>query len=177
VSASTPLVLVAAMGRNRVIGGQGSLPWRLSSDLKRFKAITMGKPLLMGRKTYESIGRPLPGRETIVLTRDAAFSPPGVYVAHDLEAALAQARACAKAMGAGEIVVAGGGDLYAQTIGLAERLDVTLVDLEPVGDAFFPQIDPILWEETERRDHPAGPGDDASFSVRSFRRRMVPSAR
>ncbi len=177
ISSDPPLALVVAMGRNRVIGGKGALPWRLSSDLKRFKAITMGKPLLMGRKTFASIGRPLPGRETVVLTRDRGFSHPGVYVAYDLAGALALARARALAMGASEIIVAGGGDLYAQTIGLAGRLDVTLVDLAPAGDAFFPEIDPLLWEETDREDHPAGPGDDAPFSVRAYRRRTDPAPR
>ncbi|MDB5570118.1 MAG: diacylglycerol kinase [Hyphomicrobiales bacterium] len=166
-----PLVLVAAVGRNGVIGGEGTLPWRLPSDLRRFKARTMGKPLLMGRKTFASIGRPLPGRETIVLTRDPGFAPPGIYVVGDLAAALELAQARARAMGAKEIIVAGGGDLYAQTIGLAQRLDVTEIDLEPAGDAFFPFVDPALWRETLREPHPAGPGDDASFTVVAHERR------
>ena len=174
---AVPLVLVAAMGRSRVIGGQGALPWRLPSDLKRFKAITMGKPLLMGRKTFESIGRPLPGRETIVLTRDTGFSHPGVYVAHELGAALDLAQARAAAMGAQEIIVAGGGDLYAQTIGLAQRLDLTLVDLAPAGDAFFPQIDPDSWVEASREDHSAGPGDEAAYSLRTLHRRTASAPR
>lgn len=174
---AVPLVLVAAMGRNRVIGGQGALPWRLPSDLKRFKAITMGKPLLMGRKTFESIGRPLPGRETIVLTRDTGFSHPGIYVAHELGAALDLAQARAAAMGAQEIIVAGGGDLYAQTIGLAQRLDLTLVDLAPAGDAFFPQIDPDSWVEASREDHSAGPGDEAAYSLRTLHRRTASAPR
>lgn len=171
MTSSLPLVLVAAMGRNRVIGGEGALPWRLPSDLKRFKAITMGKPMLMGRKTFASIGKPLPGRETIVLTRDPGFARPGIYVAHDLESALQLAQERAGAMGAKEIIIAGGGDLYAQTIGLAQRLDVTEVDLSPSGDAFFPAFDQNDWIETARTPYEAGPGDEASFTVLTFERR------
>jgi dihydrofolate reductase len=171
VTASIPITLVAAVGRNGVIGDDGRLPWRLASDLKRFKRMTLGKPLLMGRKTFESIGRPLPGRETIVLTRDTAYSPPGVHVAHTLDAALDLARARAAAMGAAEIVVAGGGELYAQTMPLAQRLDVTQVDLEPAGDARFPRIDEADWAVTERTRHDAAEGDEASFTVTCYERR------
>ena len=166
-----PLVLVAAIGLNRVIGGEGALPWRLPSDLKRFKAITMGKPMLMGRKTFAAIGRPLPGRETIVLTRDKGFVHPGIYVAHDLESALQLAQERAGALGAKEIIVAGGGDLYAQTIGLAQRLDVTEVHLSPSGDAFFPIFEQNNWIETARTPYEAGPGDEATFTVLTFERR------
>ncbi len=114
-----PLVLVAAVARNGIIGAKGGLPWRLSSDLKRFKALTWGKPLVMGRKTFESIGRALPGRETIVVTRDPAFAPSGVLVAHNLDAALDLAAERASAMGADEIIIGGGGEIYAQTIARA----------------------------------------------------------
>ena len=111
-----PLLLIAVAAQNGVIGAGDRLLWRLSSDLKRFKALTLGKPLVMGRKTFQSIGRPLPGRETIVVTRDRDFTPDGALVAHDLDAALALAEARAAAMGADAIVIAGGGELYAQTI-------------------------------------------------------------
>ena len=136
------LVLVAAVARNRVIGANGGLPWRLSSDLKRFKALTWGKPLVMGRKTFESIGRALPGRDTVVATRDPAFAAPGVLVARELEAALHLAAERARATGASEIIVAGGGEIYAQTIGRAERLFITEVALDANGEAYFPPIDP-----------------------------------
>ena len=132
------LVLVAAVARNRVIGANGGLPWRLSSDLKRFKALTWGKPLVMGRKTFESIGRALPGRDTVVATRDPAFAAPGVLVARELEAALHLAAERARATGASEIIVAGGGEIYAQTIGRAERLFITEVALDANGEAYFP---------------------------------------
>ena len=156
-----PLVLVAAVARNGIIGGGNRLLWRLSSDMKRFKALTMGKPLVMGRKTFQSIGRPLPGRETIVLTRDSAFEAEGVRAAHSLDAALALARERAVAMGADAIVIAGGGELYAETIGRADRLAITEVALEPDGDVRFPPIDPTVWREVFREPGKRGPKDEA----------------
>jgi len=159
-----PLLLVAAVARNGVIGSAGGLAWRLASDLKRFKALTMGKPLVMGRKTYQSIGRLLPGRETIVVTRDRSFSPEGALVAHSLEAALALAAERAAAMGADAIVIAGGGQLYAQTIGRASRLAITEVALEPAGDTRFPPIDPEVWREVKRERGVRGPRDEADFA-------------
>jgi dihydrofolate reductase len=161
---SLPLVLVAAVARNGVIGGENRLLWRLPSDLKHFRAITWGKPLIMGRKTFASIGKPLPGRETIVLTRAVDFHREGVFVAHDLDAALAIAQARGAAMGAQEVVVAGGGELYAQLIGRAERLAITEVDLAPEGDAFFPSIDRSQWDEVARLVPPPAPGDEARFA-------------
>ena len=166
-----PLVIVAAVARNGVIGDGEKLLWRLPDDLRRFRALTMGKPLLMGRRTWDSIGRPLPGRESIVLTRDADFHPAGAHVARSLDEALAIGEARARAMGASEIVVAGGGDLYAQIIGRADRLCVTEVDLTPPGRAVFPRIDPEVWRETARETHPAGGGNEAGFSFVTFERR------
>lgn len=166
-----PLVLVVAVGRNGVIGGDGQLPWRLPSDLKRFKAVTMGKPMLMGRKTFAAIGRPLPGRETIVLTRDPVFSASGIHVAHTLDEGLAKSAECARRMGASEIIIAGGGELYRQTLPLAARLDVTEVDLSPAGDASFPSIDPAQWRETSRTAFAKGEKDDASFTAVVYERR------
>src|SRR5205823_2878016 len=117
-------VLVGAVARNGVIGHENRLLWRLSSDMKRFKALTIGKPLVMGRKTFQSIGRALPGRETVVATRDRSFSGEGVHVAYDIEAALALAKTLAEAMSADAIVIAGGAEIYAQTIGRAHRLAI-----------------------------------------------------
>ena len=159
-----PLILVAAVARNGVIGGDNRLLWRLPSDLKHFKALTMGKPLVMGRKTYQSIGRLLPGRETIVVTRDGRFSAEAALVAHGLESAFALAAERAAAMGAEAIVIAGGGEIYAQTIGRASRLAVTEVALEPEGDARFPPIDPEVWREVKRERGVRGPRDEADFS-------------
>jgi dihydrofolate reductase len=167
-----PLVLVAAVARNGVIGADNRLLWRLSSDLKRFKALTMGKPLVMGRKTFESIGRPLPGRDTIVVTHDKAFAAEGTLVAHNLDAALTLAAERAAAMGADAIVIAGGGEIYAQTIDRAGRLAITEVAVEPEGDARFPRIDPALWREVRREQGQRGPRDEADFAFVDYERRV-----
>ena len=164
------LALIAAVARNGVIGAGDALPWRLSSDLKRFKALTMGKPLIMGRKTFQSIGRALPGREIIVVTRDEAYAPEGVEVARDVDAALRLAEPRARKLGAEEIIVAGGGEVYAQTIARAGRLYITEVDLAPEGDAFFPPIDPTLWREVHRETGARGPRDGADFAFVEYRR-------
>ena len=166
-----PLVLVAAVARNGVIGANNRLPWRLSSDLKRFKALTWGKPLLMGRKNFQSIGRSLPGRETIVVTRDPAFAAPGVFVAHSLEAGLDLAAERAQFMGADQIVVAGGGEIYAQTIKRASRLFITEVALDAEGDVHFPPIDPEQWREVKREKGERGPRDEADFAFVEYERR------
>ena len=163
--------LVVAVAQNGVIGQRGTLPWRIPEDLKRFKALTMGKPLVMGRKTFQSIGRRLPGRETIVVTRDRGFCSEGAFVAHSLEAALELAAQRAAAMGADAIILAGGGELYAQTIGRADRLAVTEVALEPQGDARFPPIDPKLWREARRERGVRGPRDEADFAFVDYERR------
>jgi len=165
------LVLVAAVARNGVIGLDGGLPWRLSSDMKRFKALTWGKPLVMGRKTFESVGRALPGRETIVVTRDPAFAPSGVFVAHGVETALDLAHERARAMGADEIIVAGGAEIYAQTIARASRLFITEVALDPRGEARFPPIDPEQWREVRRAKGERSPRDDAGFEFVEYERR------
>ena len=170
VAPPSALLLVAAVARNGVIGSNNRLIWRLSSDLKRFKALTMGKPLVMGRKTFESISRPLPGRETIVVTRDKAFAHAGALVAYSLEAALKLAAERADAMGADAIVIAGGGEIYTQTIGRADRLAITEVALEPEGDARFPPIDPLLWREVRREKGERGPRDEADFAFVDYER-------
>ncbi len=166
-----PLVLVAAVARNGVIGAGGGLPWRLKSDLKRFKALTWGKPLIMGRKTFDSIGRALPGRETIVVTRDPAFLQPGVLVAREMKAALDLAHDRAHALGADAIIVAGGAEIYAQTIARASRLLITEVGLEAEGEAHFPPIDPLQWREVSRVKGERGPGDEADFAFVEYERR------
>ena len=164
------LSVVAAVARNGVIGGDNRLLWNLSSDLKRFRALTTGKPMIMGRRTFASIGKPLPGRETVVVTRDRGFAAPGVHVAHSIPEALALAAERARAMGAQEMVLAGGGELYAALIGAADRLHITQVDLAPEGDAHFPAIDPALWRETGRQSPPRGPRDEADFTFVDYER-------
>ena len=141
------IALVAAVARNGVIGGEGALPWSIRDDLKWFKERTMGKPLLMGRKTFDSIGKALPGRDNIILTRDPTFAASGVFIARSLQGGLALARACAAARGAEESCVIGGGEIYAQMIGRADRLYLTRVDAAPDGDAVFPAIEPRRWRE------------------------------
>jgi dihydrofolate reductase len=172
---SAPRVaLIAAVARNSVIGRDNGLIWRLGSDLKRFKALTLGKPLVMGRKTFQSIGRPLPGRETIVVTRDPSFHADGVLVARDIDAALALAAGRAAALGTDEIMVAGGGEIYAQTIAGADRLYVTEVALAPQGDVRFPVIDAGHWRETKREAGVRGERDEADFAFVDYERARAP---
>jgi dihydrofolate reductase len=174
VSAAPPrlpaVVLLAAVADNGVIGRDNALPFRQSSDLKRFKAITMGKPVLMGRKTYQSIGKPLPGRTNIVVSRDPQFAADGVIVVRDLNAALAAARADAKARGADEIVVIGGTDIFVQTLPLADRMEITHVHARPAGDTYFPPIDATQWRAVAQSDHAAGPNDETAFSYVTYAR-------
>ena len=170
-AACPAIALIVAMARNRVIGADNRLIWKLSSDLKRLRALTWGKPLIMGRKTFESIGKPLPGRETIVVTRDPGFAPTDVRVAHDVDAALALAEEIAEEMKAGEIMIAGGGEIYSQTIGRADRLYLTEVDLTPEGDAHFPAVDPAYWCEVHRERGVRTDRDDAEFVYVDYVRR------
>jgi len=145
---ATPIVsVIAAMARNRVIGIDNTLPWRLSEDLKHFKALTMGHHIIMGRKTYESIGKPLPGRTTVIVTRDPAYQAAGCLTAHSLDAAIA---ACA---GDAEVFFVGGAELYAQVLPRADRLYLTEIQADYVGDAWFPEFDRALWRESERREN------------------------
>ncbi len=146
--------LVVAMAKNRVIGRNNALPWRLSPDLKRFRRITMGHPIIMGRKTYQSIGRPLDGRKNIVITRNREFRPEGVSVAGSIDEALSLAKD-------DEIMIIGGADIYAQTLGRADRIHLTLINEDFDGDAYFPELDESVWKETTRED--VEPGVDAEF--------------
>jgi dihydrofolate reductase len=164
------LVLVAAVAENGVIGQGGGLPWRLKSDMRNFRAVTMGKPVMMGRKTYLSIGKPLAGRTNIVVSRNRDFAAPGVIVAPGIAAALEVARGDALRRGADAIAVIGGAELYAHMIGDADRLVITHVRLRPEGDTMFPVIDPALWREVERREHAPGPDDAAGFAVLVYER-------
>jgi dihydrofolate reductase len=164
------IVLVAAIGENNVIGRDGQLPWRLKSDLKHFRELTIGKPVVMGRKTFESIGKPLAGRTNIVLTRDLSVKVPGGALATSLDAALGYARDDARKRGVDEIMVIGGSDVFADTLPLAHRLEITHVHAAPKGDAYFPPIDPAVWREVVRREYPAGPDDSASFAVAAYLR-------
>ena len=165
------IVLVAAVADNGVIGRSGALPWRLKSDMKHFRSRTWGKPVIMGRKTYLMLRRPLPGRTNIVVTRDPNFYGPGVLVAPSVENALAIAAGDALRRGVDEIVVAGGAEIYAQTLARAERIALTLVHIHPEGDTKFPILDRELWEEVKRVEHAPGPEDEAPFALVDYRRR------
>ncbi|MCV3208986.1 dihydrofolate reductase [Mesorhizobium sp. YC-39] len=166
------VAIYVAIAENGVIGRDGGLPWRLSSDLKRFKADTMGKPIIMGRKTYEGIGRPLPGRLNIVVTRDKAWRAEGVEIAHSLDDAIRLASVRGRCMaGVDEICIIGGGEIYAQALPLADRLHVTHVLAAVDGDAYFPPIDPDLWHIVRSEDIPAGEKDSHATRYSVYERR------
>lgn len=167
-----PVVLIAAVGRNRAIGLRDGLPWRLPGDLRRFKAETLGKPVVMGRRTFASIGRPLPGRSLVVLSRDPVLAlPPGVDRAGSLDEALARAQAIAAASGAAEVMVAGGADVYRAALPRADVLRLTEVDLAPEADSLFPPVDPAAWREASRDARDRGPGDEAAYAFVELVRR------
>lgn len=165
------IVLIAAVGRNGVIGRDNDMPWRLPTDSKYFKRVTMGRPIVMGRKTFQSIGKPLPGRTSVVITRDPGFAVEGVLRAGSLEEALILAGAVAERDGVGEIFVAGGGQVYAEALPLASRVELTEVDLAPEGDTVFPPLDPRDWEETARVRPDRDARDAADIAFVTFRRR------
>jgi len=165
------VVLIAAVADNGVIGSHGDIPWRLKSDMQRFKALTSGKPVVMGRKTFASIGKPLPARTNIVVTRDAGFRAPGVVVATSFADARAVAIGDALRRSAAEIAVIGGAEIYAQWMECADRLEITEVHARPQGDTYFSAIDPAAWQEVARVRNPAGSADSADFSYVTYRRR------
>ena len=166
------VAIYVAIAENGVIGRDGGLPWRLSTDLKRFKADTMGKPIIMGRKTYEGIGRPLPGRLNIVVTRDKTWRAEGIEVAHTLEAAIQLATVRARCMaGVDEACVIGGGEIYAQALPLADRLHVTHVLAAIDGDAHFPPIDPQTWRMVSSQEVAAGEKDSHATRYSVYERR------
>ena len=165
------IVLIVAVAENGVIGAGGAIPWRLKSDMTRFKALTTGKPVVMGRKTFASIGRPLPGRTNIVVTRDAGFRADGAVVTHSFTDAKAIATGDALRRFATEIAIIGGAEIYAQWMAYADRLEITEVHARPDGDTRFAAIAASEWEEVARVRNPAGPDDSADFSYVTFRRR------
>lgn len=165
------IVIIAAVARNGVIGADNDMPWRLSSDLKRFKTMTLGKPVVMGRKTFLSFGgRPLPGRPHVVISRDPNYAPEGAEAVTSLESALARAREIAADTAADEIAIIGGGQIYAQAMDLADRLEITEVDAAPEGDTQFPPIDKGVWSEVARLPGCRTDKDSAAFSYVTYRR-------
>ena len=166
------LALVVARARNGVIGRDGDLPWRLRSDLQRFKAVTIGKPCIMGRKTWESLPlKPLPGRLNLVLSKDESFAAKGALVCTTLDEAVEIARETAQEDGVDEVCIIGGTALFAMALPRAKRLYLTEVDAEPEGDATFPTFDEGAWKEISSEAFPAGEKDDHAFVFRVLERR------
>jgi len=164
---------VVAMATNRVIGRDDALPWRISSDLKHFKRLTLGGPMVMGRRTFASIGKPLPGRTTVVVTRDPDFAADGVVVAGSLEAGLGEAARIVRAAGAAGIAVVGGGEIYAQALRFTDRIELTEVKLapDPDGAVVFPDLPAADWIEVARLAGERGAKDEADFDFVTLRRR------
>lgn len=161
-----PLVLVAAVGRNGAIGRAGGLPWRMPGDLRHFRSATWGRPLIVGRRTMEGIGRALPGRFMVAVSGDPAYRPPaGVALAANPEAALDEGQDLARRHGAPEIVVGGGAALYAALIDRADRLLLSEIDLAPAADTFFPPIEAARWRLEGREPGPAAAGDEAAYAL------------
>jgi dihydrofolate reductase len=154
--------IIAAMDRKRGIGFDNKLPWRLSADLKRFRELTMGHHIIVGRKTFESIGRPLPGRRMIVVTRDSAYKAEGCDIANSVEDAIN----LAGERGESEVFICGGAEIYAQSIGIADRLYLTFVDAEVAADTFFPEFDELEWSERESFYQPADEKNQYSFTFK-----------
>ena len=170
----TPILTLGPVARaaNGVIGAGGTLPWRLKSDLALFKRLTLGKPVIMGRKTWDSLPlRPLPGRVNIVLSRDGSFSPRGALVCEGLGEALLIAREQAEEDGVEEYCVIGGADIFAAALPRARRIYLTEVDASPPGDVHFPAFDEAQWTEVSREAHPAGEDDDHAFLFRVLERK------
>ena len=161
---NSPLSIIAAVARNRVIGRNNRLPWRLPADLQHFKRITMGKPMIMGRKTWESLPGLLPGRRHIVVTRDPNYHAEGADVSHILDQALSLAG------DVNEIMLVGGANLYAQAMALTSRLYLTEIDTEVEGDAWFPEFAPAEWREVSREAHPADGQNPYSYTFRILER-------
>ena len=164
------IVLIVAVAENGVIGAGGAIPWRLKTDMQRLKAMTLGRPVVMGRKTFVSIGRPLPGRTNIVVTRDAGYRAAGVVVTTSFAGARAVATGDALRRLATEIAVIGGAEIYAQWMDGADRLEVTEVHARPEGDTHFATIDAAVWQEVARVRNSAGSDDSADFSYVTYRR-------
>lgn len=173
---TVPVVLIAAVGRDGAIGLRDGLPWRLPSDLRHFKAETMGKPVVMGRRTFASLGRPLPGRHLVVVSRDPKLAlpgalPDGVVGAAGVAEALALGQRIAAERGAAEVMVAGGAEIYRATMERADALLITEVDLAPEADSFFPAVDPARWRELSRAAGERGERDEAGYAVVRYGRR------
>lgn len=163
--------MIAAVAENGVIGAGQAIPWRIPSDFAYFKAVTMGKPIIMGRKQFESVGKPLPGRTNIVVTRQKGYQPKGVVVVDTIAEGLARAEEIAADDGVDEIMIIGGGEIYAQLMGDADRLYISHIDLRPEGDVRFPAINPEEWVVVDTPEVMPSQKDSASYRVKLYERR------
>ncbi|WDR05357.1 dihydrofolate reductase [Devosia rhodophyticola] len=163
--------LIAAVAENRVIGADQAMPWHIPSDFGYFKRTTLGKPIIMGRKQFETVGKPLPGRVNIVVTRQVGYQPDGVIVINDLGAAIEHAKTIAVADKADEVMIIGGGEIYAQAMEQADRLYISHVDLHPQGDVLFPRIDPREWVVVDVPEIQPSEKDSAVYRVKVYERR------
>ncbi|MBU1307722.1 MAG: dihydrofolate reductase [Alphaproteobacteria bacterium] len=168
---SIAISMIVGVAANGVIGSDQTIPWRIPSDMQFFRRTTMGKPIIMGRKQFETVGKPLPGRSNIVVTRQPGYQPDGVLVVSSLDAAVERARSIAAADGVGEIMVIGGGEIYAQMLGRADRLYVSHIALSPEGDVRFPAIDPAVWQVVDTPEIEPSPKDEAAYRVNVYARR------
>ena len=165
-----PLAMIAALADNHVIGFDNRMPWHLPADLKHFKAITLGKPIIMGRKTWDSLGRPLPGRLNLVVSRQPDLQLEGAETFTDLDSALTRAEQWAREQGVDELMLIGGAQLYAQALPQAQRLYLTRIEASPEGDAFFPDYDQAEWQCIDSQAHPAE-GDAPAYRFETWQRR------
>jgi len=170
---SITISMIAGVAENGVIGTEQTIPWRIPSDMAFFKRTTMGKPVIMGRKQYETVRRPLPGRTNIVLTRQSGYSAEGIEVFADVDAALEHAKKIAARDGVDEIMIIGGGDLYAQLMPRADRLYISHIDLSPKGEVYFPAIQPADWTVVDLPEVEPNPKDEASYRVKVYERRKA----
>ena len=168
---SVKISMIAGVAENGVIGDDQTIPWRIPSDMQFFKRTTLGKPIIMGRKQYETVGKPLPGRTNIVITRQEGYRPEGVLVFRSIDAALDKAREIAESDGVDEIMIIGGGQLYAQLMARADRLYISHVDLAPEGDVRFPEITPEDWAVVDLPEVVPSAKDEASYRVKVYERR------
>jgi dihydrofolate reductase len=167
---SLPLAMIAALADDRVIGLDNKMPWHLPADLKHFKAMTLGKPIIMGRKTWDSLGRPLPGRLNLVVSRQPDLQLEGAETFTSLDAALTRAEQWARKQGVDELMLIGGAQLYAQALPRAQRLYLTRIEASPEGDAFFPAYDEAEWARIDSQAHPAE-GDAPAYRFETWQRR------
>lgn len=168
---SVRIAMIAGVAENGVIGSNQTIPWRIPSDFAYFKRMTMGKPIVMGRKQFETVGKPLPGRTNIIVTRQKGYQPEGTLVFSSIEAALAEAQNIAMADGVDEIMIIGGGELYAQLMDRADRLYISHIDLHPEGDVRFPTIHADEWVVVNLPEITPSEKDSATYRVKVYERR------